>query len=80
LAEQPTRGVDLGAARAVHEALLRHRDAGHGVLLISADVGELLALADRVLVMYEGRILGALDRDQADEATIGRLMAGQGAA
>jgi ABC-type uncharacterized transport system ATPase subunit len=80
VAEQPTRGVDMGAARAVHEALLRHRDAGHGVLLISADVGELLALADRVLVMYEGRILGALDRGQADEAAIGRLMAGQGAA
>ena len=80
VAEQPTRGVDLGAARAVHEALLRHRDAGHGVLLISADVGELLALADRVLVMYEGRILGALDRGQADEAAIGRLMAGQGGA
>jgi general nucleoside transport system ATP-binding protein len=80
VAEQPTRGVDLHAARAVHEALLRHRDAGHGVLLISADVGELLALADRILVMYEGRILGALDRGQADEAAIGRLMAGQGAA
>jgi ABC-type uncharacterized transport system ATPase subunit len=80
VAEQPTRGVDLGAARVVHEALLRHRDAGHGVLLISADVGELLALADRILVMYEGRILGALDRGQADEAAIGRLMAGQGAA
>jgi ABC-type uncharacterized transport system ATPase subunit len=80
LAEQPTRGVDLGAARVVHEALLRHRDAGHGVLLCSADVGELLALADRILVMYEGRILGALDRSEADEATIGRLMAGQEAA
>ncbi len=80
VAEQPTRGVDLGATRAVHEALLRHRDAGHGVLLISADVAELLALADRVLVMYEGRVLGALDRGQADEAALGRLMAGQGAA
>jgi simple sugar transport system ATP-binding protein len=80
VAEQPTRGVDLGAARAVHEALLRHRDAGHGVLLVSADLGELLALADRILVMYEGRILGALDRGQADEAALGRLMAGQGAA
>jgi ABC-type uncharacterized transport system ATPase subunit len=80
VAEQPTRGVDLGAARAVHEALARYRDAGHGVLLVSADLGELLALADRILVMYEGRILGALDRGQADEAAIGRLMAGQGAA
>jgi simple sugar transport system ATP-binding protein len=80
VAEQPTRGVDLGAARAVHEAILAYRDAGYGVLLISADLGELLALADRILVMYEGRVLGALDRAQADEAVIGRLMAGQGAA
>jgi ABC-type uncharacterized transport system ATPase subunit len=80
VAEQPTRGVDLGAARAVHEALLGYRDAGYGVLLVSADLGELLALADRILVMYEGRILGELDRAQADEAVLGQLMAGQGAA
>jgi simple sugar transport system ATP-binding protein len=72
--------VDLAAARAVHEALLGYRNAGYGVLLISADLGELLALADRILVMYEGRILGALDRAQADETVLGRLMAGQGAA
>lgn len=80
VAEQPTRGVDLGTARAVHEALLGYRAAGNGVLLISADLGELLALADRILVMYEGRILGALDRADADETVLGQLMAGQGAA
>lgn len=80
VAEQPTRGVDLGTARAVHEALLGYRAAGNGVLLVSADLGELLALADRILVMYEGRILGALDRADADETVLGQLMAGQGAA
>jgi ABC-type uncharacterized transport system ATPase subunit len=76
IAEQPTRGVDVGAIAFIHAELLRERDRGHGILLVSAELSELLALADRILVMYAGRIVAELARADADEATLGLYMAG----
>ena len=77
IAEQPTRGVDIGAIAFVHARLLAERAAGRAVLLVSAELQEILALSDRVLVMYEGHIVADLPAAQADEATLGLLMAGR---
>ncbi len=76
IAEQPTRGVDVGAIAFIHAELLKERDRGHGILLVSAELSEIMALADRILVMYEGRIVAEFARDDADEATLGLYMAG----
>lgn len=76
---QPTRGVDIGAIETIHRALRRLRDAGCAVLLVSTELDEILALADRIVVMSQGRITGEMARDAADEVTIGRCM-GQGGA
>jgi len=80
LAAHPTRGVDLGAIEFIHRRLLAERDGGHGVLLVSSELSEILALADRVLVMYEGRIVHETTRTAADERTLGLYMAGKGGA
>ncbi|MDQ0759437.1 ABC transporter ATP-binding protein [Streptomyces canus] len=76
LVEQPTRGVDIGAIQNIHDQLIAYRDAGHAVLLVSAELSEIRGLADRVLVMYEGRITAAYDKNEADERTLGLAMAG----
>jgi simple sugar transport system ATP-binding protein len=76
IAEQPTRGVDIGAIEFIHGELVRERARGHAVLLVSAELSEILALSDRVLVMFEGRIVADLDREEADEKTLGFLMTG----
>ena len=76
LVEQPTRGVDIGAVVNIHTELVAYRDAGHAVLLVSAELSEILGLSDRVLVMYEGRVVAELPRDRADATTIGLAMAG----
>ena len=76
LVEQPTRGVDIGAIQNIHDQLIAYRDAGHAVLLVSAELSEIRGLADRVLVMYEGRITASYDKNQADERTLGLAMAG----
>jgi simple sugar transport system ATP-binding protein len=77
IAEQPTRGLDVGATEYIHEQLVAERDKGRAVLLISAELSEILALSDRVLVMFEGRILADLPQHKADEETVGLLMAGR---
>lgn len=76
LAYQPTRGIDVGAAALVQSRLMEARNAGAAVLLISFELDEILALADRVLVMYRGRISGSFEGSAVDRATIGRVMAG----
>ena len=76
LVGQPTRGVDIGAIEFIHRRLRAMRDAGGAVLLVSSELDEILALADRVLVMASGRITGELPIAQASEAALGRLMAG----
>jgi ABC-type uncharacterized transport system ATPase subunit len=77
IAEQPTRGVDVGATEFIHGQLVAERDAGRAVLLVSAELSEILALSDRILVMYEGRILADVARNAASEETLGLLMAGR---
>ncbi len=76
IAAQPTRGVDIGAAQFVHERLVEKRDAGTAVLLLSAELDEILALADRIAVIYEGEIMGVFDAGEATEEEIGLLMTG----
>jgi len=71
---QPTRGVDIGAIEFIHRRIVALRDAGCAVLLVSTELDEILALADRIVVMCGGRITGTLPRDGADEQRIGCLM------
>ena len=76
LVYQPTRGIDVGAAALVQSRLIEARNAGVAVLLISFELDEVLALADRVIVMYRGAVVGTFERDAVDRARIGSLMAG----
>ncbi|MHB1000094.1 MAG: ABC transporter ATP-binding protein [Armatimonadota bacterium] len=78
IASQPTRGLDINAAADIHRRLLdaASPESGTGILLISYDLDEILAVSDRIMVMYKGRIVRILDRDQADRETIGALMLG----
>jgi general nucleoside transport system ATP-binding protein len=76
LAYNPTRGVDVGAAALVQSRLIEARNRGAAVLLISFELDEILALSDRVVVMYRGAIVGRFERTDCDRAAIGRLMAG----
>jgi simple sugar transport system ATP-binding protein len=73
---QPTRGLDVGAMEYVHQMLLKEREAGAAVLLISDDLDEIYLISDRIAVMYEGRLMGILDADKADRETIGLWMSG----
>ena len=79
LVEQPSRGLDIGATRAVWGELMDQRSAGKAILLVSAELEEILNLCDRIAVMFAGTIAGILDAGSADVATIGLLMAGGGA-
>ncbi len=76
LVGQPTRGVDIGAIEFIHKRLIAMRDAGKAVLLVSVELDEILSLADRILVMFDGTITGELMPGDADERRIGCLMAG----
>ena len=76
IAVQPTRGLDVGAVESAHRLLLERRAAGAAILLISEDLDEILALSDRVAVLYEGRIVGITDAAEAEIAQIGLLMTG----
>ncbi len=76
IAAHPTRGLDVGATQAVRRELLRLRDRGLGVLLISADLDEILALADRILVLFRGQVVGEVPAEQATQEMLGLMMAG----
>jgi simple sugar transport system ATP-binding protein len=76
LVAQPTRGLDVGAAEYVHQQLLDRRADGAAILLISEDLDEILALADRIAVIFEGRIEGVLDAETATRTEVGLLMTG----
>jgi len=73
---QPTRGLDVGSIQYIHRQVVAKRDEGVGVLLNSSELDEVLALADRVAVIYRGRIVGVLDREEASRERVGLLMAG----
>ena len=76
LAAQPTRGVDVGAVELIHDRLRQARDAGKAILLVSAELNEVLALADRVAVMYGGRFVAVMPRAEASEEVLGPYMTG----
>ncbi|MCS7070427.1 MAG: heme ABC transporter ATP-binding protein, partial [Anaerolinea sp.] len=76
IAAQPTRGLDIGATEYVHQKLLEQKERGAAILLISEDLEEILLLSDRILVIYEGRIVGAFDAQDAPIDQIGALMTG----
>ncbi len=76
IAAQPTRGVDIGATEYIHQRLLQQREEGTAILLISEDLDEIRVLSDRIAVLYEGKIMGIVERDQATVEQIGLMMAG----
>jgi general nucleoside transport system ATP-binding protein len=76
LVSQPTRGVDIGAIEFIHRKLIQLRDAGTAVLLVSAELEEVTALADRLLVIYKGRFVGEVDPKVTGNEEIGLLMTG----
>jgi ABC-type uncharacterized transport system ATPase subunit len=76
LAAQPTRGVDVGAIEFIHDALRKARDAGKAILLVSAELREVLTLADRVAVMYGGKFVAVMPRSEANEDVLGPYMTG----
>ena len=76
IAAQPTRGVDIGATEYIHQRLLHERDNGTAILLISEDLDEIRALSDRILVMYEGAIVGEVENINVDIEHLGMLMTG----
>lgn len=80
IAAQPTRGLDVGAMAFLHQQLINQRDAGHAILLVSAELDEILALSDRIAVIYRGKLLDILKARTASRESLGRLMAGLDAA
>ena len=76
IAVQPTRGLDVGAIEYIHRQIVAQRDAGKGVLLVSLELDEVMALSDRILVMYEGEIVGELDPKTTTVEEMGLYMAG----
>jgi simple sugar transport system ATP-binding protein len=76
IAAQPTRGVDVGAIELIHSKILEAKSQGMGVLLISSELDEILALSDRVLVMYQGRVVLSRPRGECTDAEIGLKMGG----
>ncbi len=72
---QPTRGVDVGAIELIYKEIMKARDAGTAILVVSVELDEILTLSDRILVMNQGRITGELTAKEADPRTIGMLMA-----
>ena len=75
---QPTRGVDIGAIEYIHERLLKLRDEGKAILLISADLDEVKNLSDRLMVIYDGRIVAEGTPEEFDDMQLGLLMTGAG--
>lgn len=76
IAAQPTRGLDVGSIEYIHRRLIDKRDEGTAVLLVSVELDEIMALSDRIAVMYEGRIVGTVDADKVTREELGLLMAG----
>src|SRR5690606_37535365 len=73
---QPTRGVDIGAIEFIHNQIIKMRDAGKAILLVSVELDEIRSLSDRILVLFDGHIVGEADPATADETELGLLMTG----
>lgn len=78
IANQPTRGLDVGSIEFIHRRIVEQRDEGIAVLLVSAELDEILSLADRIAVIYHGRLVATLDAQEATREQLGLLMAGSG--
>ncbi|WMC93925.1 ABC transporter ATP-binding protein [Kineothrix sp. MB12-C1] len=76
IACQPTRGVDIGSIEFIHKQILKFRDEGNAVILVSSELSEILSLSDQVLVMYKGKISGKMYRNEIDSVALGLFMAG----
>jgi simple sugar transport system ATP-binding protein len=76
VAVQPTRGLDVGAIEYIHQRIVESRDQGTAVLLVSLELEEVMSLSDRILVMYEGEIVGELDPKTATVQELGLYMSG----
>ncbi len=76
VASQPTRGLDVGSIEYIHRRIIEQRDAGAAILIVSTELDEVLALGDRVAVMFSGRIVGVLPSEQATKEAVGMLMGG----
>ena len=76
IAVQPTRGLDVGAIEYIHKQIVAQRDAGKAVLLVSLELDEVMSVSDRILVMYEGQIVGELDPKKTTVEELGLYMAG----
>ncbi len=76
IAAQPTRGIDVGSIEFIHQQIIEQRDAGAAVLLVSAELDEIMALSDRIAVMYKGQIIDTVPAEQATREQLGLLMAG----
>lgn len=79
IASQPTRGIDVGSIEYIHSRIVQERDEGAAVLIVSSELDEILALADRILVMYRGKIVAEVPGDEATAQQLGLYMAGQAA-
>ena len=80
LVGQPTRGVDIGAIEFIHKQIVALRDAGKAVLLVSVELDEIMSLSDRIVVMFDGQLMGERDPEQTNERELGLMMAGMTAA
>ena len=78
LVGQPTRGVDIGAIEFIHQQIVQLRDAGSAVLVVSVELEEVMSLCDRIIVMFEGRIVGEMPASESDAQTLGLLMGNAG--
>ena len=76
IANQPTRGLDVGSIEYIHSRIVEKRDEGVGVLLVSSELDEILGLSDRIAVMYAGEILTVMPANEATKERLGLLMAG----
>jgi simple sugar transport system ATP-binding protein len=73
---QPTRGVDIGAIEFIHQQIIALRDAGKAILLVSVELDEIMALSDRIAVIFDGRIMGEVAAEDASARELGLMMAG----
>ena len=76
IASQPTRGVDIGAIEMIHNTILSEKKNKKAILVVSAELSEVMSLSDKIAVMYEGKIVGVLKREEATTEKLGILMAG----
>ena len=76
IANQPTRGIDVGSIEFVHNQIIRQRDEGSAVLLVSAELDEIFSLADRIAVIFDGRLVKTMPAEEASRERLGLLMAG----